>query len=225
MIKKIFLTLFLTVSTLLAPPPPSGTWLLYSFANSAKYIPSAAPGASGDIATFSLPEAKPSSKYPAFLTTAVDTNFLGDLTGKTISATLNLTTTSNPIITFKGQGTWNTCPAPAQTCFFISSSPGPYDALDSSRQNEFWFAFNDRAEVSATMGTVTISQTFDPANWSNSFGQSAANPAFTAAFQAVVQDVKQSGLWFSGGCFYDIGIAVTVNSGTAIIHLLSYDVQ
>lgn len=72
---------------------------------------------------------------------------------------------------------------------------------------------------------VTLTDTFDPAHWSDAFGHSAADPNYTAAFLAAIANVQQIGVSFGGGCFFDVGIAVLPNTGTAVFHLISYDVQ
>jgi hypothetical protein len=229
-IKSLFALLLSTVS-LIAPPPgqSASTWTLYSWANNGNYNPSSAFGQLGDISTFSFPEAKRKNPFPAFLTTTVDTNMLGDLTGQTITATLNLAVTGNPVFAYGGHtpwSSWNTCPVPANTRLYFSTNPAAYDLQDATiHQDDYWWSSGPTASVtiSPVTGMVTLSDTFDPSHWSNAQGVSAVN--HLAEFQSAVANVRQIGVAFGGGCFFDVGIAVLPNTGTAIFHLISYDVQ
>ena len=233
---KLFLALFLTASilTLLAPPPnppPSTPWVLYSWGNSGNYIPSSAPAQPGDIATFSFPVAKRNVAFPAFLTTTTMTNVLGNLTGKTITAAINLSITGNPVPCYGGNtpwSSWNLGGLPANTRLYVSTNSAAYDLQDANiHENAYWWSSAPSAwvEISASTGTVTLTDTFDLSHWSNAQGHSAADPNYTAAFQAAVSNVRQIGVSFGGGSFFDVGIAVLPNTGTMQFHLISYVVQ
>jgi hypothetical protein len=231
--KKIIALLLLSVAALRGgPPAPSSPWLLYSWANNGNYNPSSAFGSGGDLSTFSFPAAKRNVAFPAFLTTTVDSAVLGDLTGKTISATVSLTTTGTPVFIYGGNTPWSswntTCPVPANTRLYISTNPAAYDLQDASQnENDYWWSSgpNAAATINASTGTVVLTDTFDPTHWSNAQGHSAADPVYTAAFQAAVANVRQIGVSFGGGCFFDVGVAVKPNTGTAAFHLISYNVQ
>jgi len=219
------LLFILSAFTLSAAPFPSSTWVLYSFANGQQYKPSAAFGSGSDAATFAFQSTK--KPYAAFLTTTIDTNVLGDLTGKTITATINLSVTGSPLFLFGGQGDWNNGSAPPHTRLYISTNPAPFN-LNESVQNEngHWWSQVGWTEVTNNMGTVIITDTFDPTHWSNANGHLASeSPAYTAAFNKAVANVRGSGVSYGGGSFNDVGIAVIQNTGSATFHLISYDVQ
>jgi hypothetical protein len=230
--KKILALLLLSVAALRgAPPGPSSPWLLYSWASNGNYNPSSAFGSGGDVSTFSFPTARRNAAFPAFLTTAVDSAVLGDLTGKSITATVGLTTTGNPVFCYGGNtpwSSWNTCPVPANTRLYISTNPAAYDLQDATlHESDYWWSSGPSAvaTIDANTGTVVLTDTFDPTHWSNAQGHSAADPAYTAAFQAAVANVRQIGVGFGGGCFFDVGIAVLPNTGTAVFHLINFSVQ
>ncbi len=217
--KILFLVLMMALSAC-AAPTPSSTWVLYSWANSGRYVPSATDG------SFSFPLAKKSSAYPAFLTTTLDSSVLGDLTGQTITATINLTVTGSPLFRFGGQGSWNNGSLPPNTRLYFSTNAAAYDLQDATlHENAYWWSGSAWTEVTNNMGIVVLSDTFDPVHWSNAQGHSAADPAYTPAFNAAVANVRQIGLAFSGGSFFDTGVAVIANTGTATFHLLNYQAQ
>lgn len=229
MIKRLFLALALTASTLLAPPPnppPSTPWVLFSWANNGNYNPSSAPNQ-----TFQFPTAKRNVAFPAFLTTTTVTNVLGDLSGQTITATITLSVTGNPQFCYGGNtpwSSWNLGGLPANTRLYFSTNPSAYNLNDAAQnESDYWWSSAPSAwtVISAATGTVTLTDTFDPAHWSNAQGHSASDPNYTAAFQSAVANVRQIGVSFGGGSFFDVGIAVLPNTGTAIFHLVSYDVQ
>lgn len=232
--KKLILALVLTASTLLAPPPnppPNTPWVLYSWANNGNYVPSSAPAQPGDISTFSFPVAKRNVAFPSFLTTTVDSGVLGDLTGKTITVNLNLSVTGNPQFCYGGNtpwSSWNLGGLPANTRLYFSTNAATYNLQDANiNENAYWWSSGPSAwtVISATTGNVVLTDTFDPSHWSNAQGHSAADPNYTAAFLAAVANVRQIGVSFGGGSFFDVGIAVLPNTGTAQFHLVSYNVQ
>lgn len=234
--KTALLVFALSVVTLFAPPPnppPSTPWLVYLWGHTGDYNPAATTPQPGDIATFSFPvAANKRVAFPAFLTTTVDGAVLGDLTGQTITATVLVTVTGNPQFCYGGNtpwSSWNTAsPVPANTRLYISTNPAAYDLGDAQQhENDYWWSSAPGAwtVISATTGTVTLTSPFDPAHWSNAQGHLASDPNYTAAFQAAVANVAQIGVAFGGGSFYDVGVAIWPNTGTAAFHLINYGVQ
>lgn len=207
-------------------PQPSTPWVLYSFGNGQQYTPSGAAGIDGDIATFNFPKAKGNAKFPTFLTTIVDTNILGDLAGKTLLATLEISVIGNPIFVYGGQGDWNNCPSPpANARLYFSTNAAGFNLQESvQHENGYWWSHTGVVIISATTGLATISDTFAPEHWSNANGHAAnENQAYTDAFNAAIANVRQIGVACSGACFFDVGVAIQNISGTAAtFHLISY---
>lgn len=221
--KLILILLFLAVASV-AAPAPSSAWLVYKWGNNGQYRPYDASGVGGDVATFSFPQTGHNVAYPAFLTTTVDSSVLGDLTGQTITATIDLSVTGNPQFRFGGQGVWNLGSAPANTRLFISTSSAPYsNAGYTACPSCYWWSAVAWVQISATTGTATLQDTFDPSHWSNANGQSGSS--LPAEFAAAIANVHQIGLSYGGGSFYDVGIAITNGTGTATFHLATFQSQ
>lgn len=207
-----------------AGQPPSSPWVLYKWGNSGKYNPYNAPGSGGDLSTFNFPATGNNVAYPAFLTTTTATNDLGDLSGKTITASFNLETTGNPGFRFGGQGVWNFGSLPANTRLFISTSSAPYsNAGYTACPSCYWWSTVAWVQISSGVPSAILQDTFDPSHWSNAQGQSGSS--LPTEFAAAIANVHQIGLAYGGGSFYDCGIAITNGTGAATFHLLSFDVQ
>lgn len=216
--------LILSALSVLAAPFPSSPFVLYKWGNSGQYKPYAAFGSGGDVATFSFPQTGNNVAYPAFLTTTTVSDHLGNLTGQTISATLTLAVTGNPGFRFGGQGVWNFGSLPANTRLFISTSSAPYsNAGYNACPSCYWWSGVAWTQISATTGTATLQDTFDPSHWSNANGQSGSS--MPTEFANAIANVRQIGLAYGGGSFYDVGIAITNGTGTAIFHLMDFSVE
>lgn len=203
---------------------PSTPWVLYSWANSGNYNPSAAPG---NVSAFTFPTARRSVAFPAFLTTVTEAALLGNLTGKSLSASVQLSKTGNPQFVYGGAtpwSSWNSCPVPANTRLYFSTNPNPYDLHDATlNEDRYWWSHSGVVTVDATLENAVLSDSFDPEHWSNAQGHLATDRL--AAFQAAVANVRQIGLAFGGGCFFDVGIAVLPNTGTAQFQLINFNAQ
>lgn len=199
-------------------------WKVYKFGNNGLYKGTCAVVSGGDVATFEFPQSS-ANAYPAFLTTTTDASLLGDLTGKTLSATLTVEATPGTMFRFGGQGTsWNQGSAPANARLYFSTNPSAYNLVDAQfHQDDYWWSNSAWVVVNDQTGTVTLTDTFDPAHFSNAQGGQATNRL--AAFQAAVANVQQIGVSYGGGSFYDVGLAVFSGTGTASFHLLSYTAQ
>lgn len=204
--------------------PPSSPWIVYKWGNSGQYRPFSAAGVGGDIATFPFPSTGNNVAYPALLTTTTVSEYLGNLSGQTVSATLSVTATGNPDFVWGGLlSGWNTCCLPANTRLFISTSAAAYSNSGyTACPSCYWWATSAWVEIAPT-GAVTISALLDPSLWSNAQGQLGTSEP--TAFANAVANVRQIGLSYGGGSFYDVGIAVLNGSGTATFHLLSFSAQ
>ncbi len=213
----LFLMGALSVS---AAQPPLTPWVLYKWGNSGQYKPYAAPDA-----TFSFPQTGRNVAYPVFLVTTTATNLIGNLSGKTLEATLTISVTASPGFVWGGLlSGWNTGGLPANVRMFISSEIGYGNSQYTSHPEHFWWS-HTWAEISEMTGTVTLSDALDPNNWSDANGRFANDPAVAGAFQAVISNAVTVGLACSGGNFFDCGVAILNGTGTATFHLISYEAQ
>jgi len=200
--------LFLTALSCFGAQQPPATWQWFSW-NGNKYT-------AHDAATtnFAFPQ---NSYFPtaAFLTTTVNTNVLGDLTGKTFFANYTVAASPDCVFWFGGQGRFNNGPLPPNTRFFFSTSSATY-SLKAAQQNEdaYWFSTN---YVMLTNGTFFLITTIDPTTFSNAQGHTGTE--HSAAFSAAVANVRQAGLCYGGGSFSDVGCSVS--PGTATFQLNS----
>jgi hypothetical protein len=204
--------------------PVSTVWNAYSLWE----VPSgSAESTNGDMATMAVPVPNNSVECVSFLTTTTDPSLLGDLTGKTISATISITSVGTPMFVYNFEGySWNTCPAPASVRIYFTTTTGMYD-LDDANANEtqYWWADIACAKLSGRLNTTLTAELSDPTQWSDSQGNSAADPQYTEAFLEAVKNVGQIGLAFGGGCFYDTGVGQAKGSGRSVFHLKNYTVN
>ncbi len=224
----IQLLVFLALLPMNAGANPNGSaWSVFSFNDSAKYTGAPAPGIGTDLATFTFPPLSANKPLlPAFLTTTTVTALLGDLTGKTVSATLAVSVTGAPVFTYGGQGTWNQGTLPANTRLFFSTDANTY-SLSQANNNPtcFWWSNPTSVEISSQTGTAQLAVSLTGGNWSDANGQFGSDPNAAAGFTAAVQNVRQIGLSFGGGSFFDVGVALVPNTGAADFHLTSYQVN
>lgn len=198
---------------------PASPWLVYKWGNGGHYRPfSTVDG------TFTFPIAGNNVAYPAFLTTTTIAEHLGALTGQTVSATITVTTTGNPDFVWGGLlSGWNTCCLPANVRLFISSSAVAYSNSGyKACPSCYWWSANAWLEVSPS-GNTTITAALVPSQWSNAIGQSGSSQP--VAFANAVANVRQIGLAFGGGSFYDVGVAIQGSGSTAAFHLIAFNVQ
>lgn len=202
---------------------PSSPWVLYKWGNSGQYRAYDAAGVGSDLATFVVPKTGNNAAYSAFLTTTTINDHLGNLTGNTISATINLSVINTPDFVWGGLlSGWNTTGLPAHARLFISSSASAYsNPAYTACPSCYWWSGPGWAELSMSTGTATISDILDPARWSNANGVSGST--VPSEFAAAASDVRQIGLAFGGGSFYDVGIAIlNVTGDSATFHLTNF---
>lgn len=220
---KPFITFFLLLASAVAKPRSSGPapttpWVIYSWNSQGRYVP-----ANTVSNSFVFPQIGRNVAYPTFLTTTTQTQLLGNLTGRVIRTAFTITTTGNPQFVYGGQlSGWNHGSAPANCRFFISTHTEAYSNQGyTADPNGFWWS-----AVNSTLhgGVDAISEaTFQPERWSNANGHLASeSPYYTQAFQSVVANVRQIGLAYGGGSFFDVGVAILNGTGTALFHLDSF---
>lgn len=208
-------------------PKPGGSgastpWLVYEWNSQGNYVAGSAAGVGGGLAAFNFPATGRNVAYPAFLTTTVGGPF--NHTGKTLTASITVPVVSTPTFVFGGQiSGWNTGGAPANTRLFIGTIASAYSNRNyTANPSAYWWSSVGFSSISASTGTVSFSDTFDPAHWSNANGQSATGKL--AEFGYAVANIAQIGLSFGGGSFYDVGVAVFNGTGSASFRLNTFTV-
>jgi hypothetical protein len=142
-------------------------------------------------------------------------DLLGDMSNKTIEARVRITITSgDPQFTYYGEGTPNNpCPYPANVRFFFQTrTNGPFNPSD------YWWSNPENATLeSLKTADQTITASVEPGMWTNYYGQ--PDPA---GFAIAEQNVAAIGLSFGGGCFFENGVGIRPNTGSAYFRLMDY---
>jgi hypothetical protein len=165
-----------------------------------------------------------SAPNDALLTTtnpAQSSQLLGDLTGKTLSATVGVTITSGaPVFTYYGEP--DPCGSPASVRIFFATNVGSPSASSSNfKETDYWWSNPSSEQLQALeAGDMTMSAALTGGNWSDYYGHFGNEPNYSAAFAAAVQSVTQVGVSFGGGCFFENGVGVS--GGTADFRLMSF---
>lgn len=144
-------------------------------------------------------------------------SLLGDLTGRTVSATFQVTGL-NTGASFTYYGEPDPCGSPASVrIFFETSNAGGFD------ETHYWWSNPVSAPLSSLSSPATLSVQLTGANWSDFYGHFGNDPAYAAGFRAAAANVTAIGLSFGGGCFFENGVGTTDGSGS--LSLLSFSVS
>ena len=168
--------------------------------------------------TLSFSDAKPGAGTASFDFTSQDNTALlvtshgaskgtnlGDLTGRSITATFHISG-ANGAFTYFGEGTVdNPCGTPANTRLYFQTDNG-----GGFQFTHFWWS--DTAFQFLDNGTFTLTATVQPAGWSDWNGQPGATQA--VGFADAASNVTSIGLSFGGGCFFENGVGTADGSGT-----------
>jgi len=163
--------------------------------------------------------ADPSTRF--LLTSHQGSGLLGDLTGKTLTATFTITGTATAFTYTPGPpGSPNeACLTPASVRLYFK---GNYNGNGNLTPDKQWWSTPQAYTLTSLVGhTLTLTVPLDTANWINEGFQLASDvpPAFAAA----VASVGAVGVSFGGGCFLPTGAVPT--DGTASFVLKSYSVS
>jgi hypothetical protein len=217
--KKHLLLSLITVSLFAGKPVQQSPWNAFTTSgqNSGPTVP-----ISGDIATFSIPDVSDKIRLVAFLTTET---IQGDFTGKTVTADLFMTSTGSPQFIYNSVGSG--CPAPANVRLYFTTVTGTYDLRNANaHQTNYWWSTKGIQLPDLVTwpsgGVFMIS--LDPSLWSDS--QGVLGSIEPEAFAAAVRNVKQIGLSFGGGCYYDIGVGLSNKApNSANLHLVNFTIE
>jgi hypothetical protein len=198
----------LASSTALATPKT--TWKVYTFnASGQAYSSKTATTFNTGIGFNFL-----STPDTALLTTA-DKSLTGDLTGKTLTATFEITGTSDAAFTYYGAPGQCGLNGPFVRLYFTGTgekAPGFY--------SNYWWSNPASTALAVNGGTLSLSVPLTT-GWSDWNGQPVS--AVPANFAAAVASVSSVGLSFGGGCFFANGVGVTAGSASFI--LMGYTVS
>ena len=186
-------------------------WKVYNYNPSGRaYATTVATSTSAEIGFSFL-----SAPNTAFFMTGQQKDLLGDLTGKTITATFTIATTSAAFTYYGAPGDCGLV-GPSVRLFFEGNMTGPLDYAD------YWWSNPYSYTLASLVGdTVTLTVPIDPAKWSDWNGQMGTT--VPDGFGAAAADVTSIGLSFGGGCFFANGVGVS--SGSASFVLSSYAVN
>ncbi len=126
---------------------------------------------------------------------------LGNLTGKAITATFDITGAG----TFTYFGNPNGCGTPASVRLYFQTDNGGGFAF-----THFWWS-NPESQV-LDNGSFRLTANVEPAEWSDWNGQNGAT--VPDGFAAAASNVTTIGFSFGGGCFFENGVGTSNGSGT-----------
>ena len=127
---------------------------------------------------------------------------LGDLTGKTIHATFDVSGVTGDFMYFGEPSCGGTT---ANTRLFFQTDNG-----GGFQYTHYWWS--DAAWTPLANGTFALTAKVEPAGWSDWNGQLGVDQV--AGYMDAASNVTTIGLSFGGGCFFENGIGTTDGSGT-----------
>lgn len=193
---------------------PSSNWQVGYYTPSGRALSLAvAPVASGNIASLNFT----SQDNTALLVTDNKAKFpglLGDLTGKSVSATFTVSgLNSGQQFTYYDEPDECGGTTVHVRYFFETSN------ADGFAETHYWWSNPVSATLSANGGPVSLASTpLTGANWSDFNGHFGSDPSYAAGFNAAVSNVTMIGLSFGGGCFFENGVGTTDGSGTLTLN-------
>jgi len=151
---------------------------------------------------------------------------LGDLTGKTLSATVGADVTAGTQFTYFGEPDGSGKPANVRLYFETDLSLGPIVCpCQDKGWSSFWYSNPMRLDLEALKaGPVTLSVPLDPTQWAD--GQevpATADAAHLSDFAQAVAHVDHIGLTFGGGRHFHNGVGIVPGTGSGSFLLLAYE--
>ncbi len=139
---------------------------------------------------------------------------LGDIYGKTVSATFTVTGTS-PVFWYNTAD--NPCGTPSSVrLFFQTRNKG-----GSFVETNYWWSNPISYQLASDGTAITLNAVVSGANWSDLYGHFGTG-TYASGFEHAASNVTMIGLAFGGGCCFANGVGL--QSGTATFHLDSYNV-
>jgi len=143
-------------------------------------------------------------------------NLLGDMTGKTLSASVGITVTSGtPVFTYYGEP--NGCARPANVRFYFRT-----DTSGKFEETDYWWSnpMSVDLQVLTASDQTLVANFSNPAEWSHYYGGNGS--AYPAEFAQAIADVQFVGLSFGGGCFFENGVGIRPGTGSASFRLMDF---
>lgn len=137
-------------------------------------------------------------------------NLLGDLTGKSVSASFTVSgLTPNISFIYGGEPSCGGTTAYVRY-YFETSNAGGFD------ETHYWWSNPVHIDFSVNGGPVSLDTVplTDGSQWSDFFGHFGNVSPYSAGFTAAVSNVTEIGLSFGGGCFFENGVGTNDGSGT-----------
>ncbi len=198
-----------TVVALAAGPAmaDASSWKVYNYNPSGQALAPVAPSSvSGNTVSFNFT----ANTYTALLATS-DNSLTGDLTGKTLTATVSWTGVTGTFQEQNGGG-----------CIPDSQYVRLYFATPGFAYTHYWWSNPVHVDLVGPGGgpttmsvSLTATDSTRASQWSDWNGQLAnSSAAVNAAFNAAVAKVSTVGLSFGGGCFFENGVTTSDGSGT-----------
>jgi hypothetical protein len=171
-------------------------WKVWTYNPSGRALSGGVPASTNPgVATFAFPAAP----NTALLVTdhgSFKGTLLGDLTGKTITATVS---DSGGTFTYYGQP--DGCGTPANVrLFFQTGNVGGFN------ETHYWWSNPLSRPLGSTAQTTMTNSLADPSKWSDFYGHFGNDPQYNAGYQDAVKNVTSIGLSFGGGCFFENGV-------------------
>lgn len=194
--------------TFLIGPKPENKWMQYFYrANGVAPAPKPSTLVTGGIGFQFLDTPDTAlfmTGHPVYNGT-----LLGDLTGKTVSASIVISATGGTFIYY---GTCGNTPANVRLYFSTNNN--------ELGESQYWWS-NPVSYTLADGGSTVLSTSLSAATWSDRDGHLGTyDSAHTTSFAAAVADVQHIGLSFGGGCFFANGVGYT--GGTASFALTEF---
>ena len=204
-----------------ADPPPA-SWTVYDYNPSGQAISprvsaNSMPATTAGDGSISFPF-KPDT-YTALLTTT-DKGLTGDLSSKTLTATVEVLTGSGM---FQDQHNGGCSPDRKYVRFFFVSpkASGTTGPGTTGFYTQFWWSnlapdVQDVTLVTDPQGPSSMSAMLaDPNQWSDWNGKKGNDsPEVLENFVVAIHNVKTVGFSFGGGCFFENGVTTSDGRGT-----------
>ncbi len=188
---------------------PASYWKIGYYTPSAQTLSfAAAPTSASGIASLNF-TTQPNTALLVTNNKAQFPTLLGDLTGKSVSATFTVSgLNASTIFIYGGEPSCNSTTSYVRY-YFETSNAGGFD------ETHYWWSNPTHYVFSVNDGPVSLATvSLTGANWSDFYGHFGNDPAYSAGFNAAVSNVTQIGLSFGGGCFFENGVGTNDGSGS-----------
>jgi hypothetical protein len=200
---------FLAIGSSASAANTPNQWKLGAYTANGGYGFKSAP--MGTFAFPLLPAVNSGGAAPSLLLNNTGT-LVGNLTGKTITATFTISGVSSAAaFTYGGEPDGSGIAANARL-YWDSAS-----IIKGKTQvaTNYWWSNPENVTLAANGTGFSLTATIDPGSWSDYYGALGSQDQSTmSAFNAAATNVKDIGFSFGGGYFFSNGVGTTDGSGT-----------